>query len=164
MIIKLIIILNLLISIILILTKTPLKANITILLQTILITLITNLINKTSWISFIIFILYVRGLIIIFLYISRIAFNELNLNKKFNNIIIKIIFIYIIILFIKNSITKENFQFENNILFEDNKYLLNIFYIPNNLIIYFIILILLFILIIIIWLLKNKKGPLRQKL
>ena len=164
MIIKIILITNLIISLTLITIKSPLKSNIIILIQTILITLITNLINKTSWISFIIFILYVRGLLIIFLYISRIAFNELNTNKKNKNFIIKLILIFIIIYNLKNSLIKENFNYENNYLFEDNKYFLNIFLLPNNLIIYFIILILFFILILVIWLLKNKKGPLRQKL
>lgn len=162
--IKLIFFINLLISITLIYSKSPLKSNLIILFQTILISIIINLINKTSWISFIIFILYVRGLIIIFLYISRIAFNELNINKNFKLLILLTILILLIILKFKSLFIKENFNFENKYIFEDNKYFINIFIIPNNLIIYFIILILFFILILVIWLLKNKKGPLRQKI
>lgn len=162
--IKLIFFINLLISTILIYSKSPLKSNLIILLQTILISIIINLINKTSWISFIIFILYVRGLIIIFLYISRIAFNELNINKNLKLLILITTIILIIILKFKSLFIKENFNFENNYIFEDNKYFINIFLIPNNLIIYFIIIILFFILILVIWLLKNKKGPLRQKI
>lgn len=143
--------------------KSPLRANLIILGQSIFLTLIINLINKTSWISFILFILYIGGLIIIFLYISGIAFNELNIIKNYKNIIIKILLIIITTYLIKPLIILENFNFENNYLFEDNFYLINIFILPNNLIIYFILFILFFILILIIWILKNNKGPIRQK-
>lgn len=132
-------------------------------IQTITLTLLINLINKTAWISFIIFILYIGGLIIIFLYISRIAFNELNINKNYKNIIYKILFSSLILLIFKLSINIENINYENKYIFEDNFYLLNIFIIPNNLIIYLIIFILFFILILIIWILKINKGPIRQK-
>lgn len=128
-----------------------------------MLTLIINIINKTAWISFIIFILYIGGLIIIFLYISRIAFNEFNINKNYKNILIKSIFLTIFILYFKLYFNIENFFYENKLLFEDNFNLINIFIIPNNLIIYLIIIILFFILILIIWILKINKGPIRQK-
>ena len=122
-----------------------------------------NIITKTAWISFIVFILYIGGLIIIFLYISRIAFNELNINKNYKIIIYKLIISLILIFYIKLYFNIENFNYENKFIFEDNFNLLNIFIIPNNLIIYLIILILFFILILIIWILKINKGPIRQK-
>lgn len=143
--------------------KSPIRSNLIILIQTITLTIIINLINKTSWISFIVFILYIGGLIIIFLYISRIAFNELNINKNYKNIIYKIIFIFLILIYFKLSLNIENIIYENKFIFEDNSYLLNIFIIPNNILIYIIIFILFFILILIIWILKINKGPIRQK-
>lgn len=154
--------LNLLISFLIINIKSPLSSNLIILIQSILLITLINIINKTSWISFIIFILYIGGLIIIFLYISRIAFNEFNIIKNYKNLIIQFS-IFIILIFIKYKIPiLENFNFENNFIFEDNFFFINIFSNPNNLIIYFIILILFYLLIIIIWILKNNKGPIRQ--
>ena len=94
--------------------------------------------------------MYIGGLIIIFLYISGIAFNEFNIIKNYKNIINKILFILLIRYLIKPLIMVENFNFEDNLFFEDNFYLINIFIIPNNLIIYFILFILFFILILII--------------
>lgn len=132
-------------------------------MQSILLTLIINLIIKTSWISFILFILYIGGLIIIFLYISRIAFNELNINKNYLITLIKLLIIFILFFIINFLFPFEIFNFENNFIYEDNFYIINIFITPNNLIIYFIIIVLFIILILIIWLLKNNKGPIRQK-
>jgi len=68
-----------------------------------------------------------------------------------------------LIFYLKLNLNLENFNYENKFIFEDNFNLLNIFIIPNNLIIYLIILILFFILILIIWILKINKGPIRQK-
>lgn len=101
---------------------------------------------------------------IIFLYISRIAFNEINIIKNYRNLLIKLLFIILLLNYYKNNMILETFKFENNYFFEDNFYLINIFIIPNNLIIYFILFILFFILILIIWILKNNKGPIRQKI
>nr|YP_010048407.1 NADH dehydrogenase subunit 6 [Mollitrichosiphum tenuicorpus]QPK76760.1 NADH dehydrogenase subunit 6 [Mollitrichosiphum tenuicorpus] len=161
--IKMMIMINLMLSTILMNLKSPLSANLIILTQSISLTMLINLINKTSWISFMLFILYVGGLMIIFLYISSIAFNELNINKNYKNILIKMIFILMIFYMMKNFILLENFQLENKFIFEDNFYLINMFLLPNNLMIYFMLMILLFMLILIIWLLKNNKGPIRQK-
>nr|YP_010038648.1 NADH dehydrogenase subunit 6 [Eutrichosiphum pasaniae]QOY44598.1 NADH dehydrogenase subunit 6 [Eutrichosiphum pasaniae] len=160
---KIIILINLLMSSILMIMKSPLSTNLNILIQTISLTMMINLINKTSWISFMLFILYVGGLMIIFLYISSIAFNELNMNKNYKFILIKLTLILIFFYNLKNFIILENFQLENKFIFEDNYYFINMFLMPNNLMIYFMLMILLFMLILIIWLLKNNKGPIRQK-
>nr|YP_009400240.1 NADH dehydrogenase subunit 6 [Floraphis choui]ARW70240.1 NADH dehydrogenase subunit 6 [Floraphis choui] len=163
MLIKMILLMNLLSSIIIITLKSPLKSNLMILFQTILLTMMINLINKTSWISFMIFILYIGGLMIIFLYISSISFNEININKNYLNNIFKLILMIIIIYWFKIFMLMENFKFNNNFLFEDNFFMMNMFNSPNNLMMYFIMMILFIMLILIIWMLKFNKGPIRQK-
>nr|YP_009400318.1 NADH dehydrogenase subunit 6 [Floraphis meitanensis]ARW70370.1 NADH dehydrogenase subunit 6 [Floraphis meitanensis] len=163
MLIKMILLMNLLSSIIIITLKSPLKSNLMILFQTILLTMMINLINKTSWISFMIFILYIGGLMIIFLYISSISFNEININKNYLNNIFKLILMIIIIYWFKIFMLMENFKFNNNFLFEDNFFMMNLFNSPNNLMMYFIMMILFIMLILIIWMLKFNKGPIRQK-
>nr|YP_009940102.1 NADH dehydrogenase subunit 6 [Hamamelistes spinosus]QNV49430.1 NADH dehydrogenase subunit 6 [Hamamelistes spinosus] len=161
---KLIIMINLMLSISLTMMKSPLKSNLIILSQSIMLTLMVNLINKTSWISFMIFILYVGGLMIIFLYISSIAFNEMNINNNnYKILIMKMILIFFLIYLIKNFMNLENQHYQNKFNFEDNYYFINMFMLPNNMLIYIIMLILFFMLILIIWLLKNNKGPIRQK-
>nr|AKM69975.1 NADH dehydrogenase subunit 6 [Thripsaphis sp. YW-2015] len=160
---KFIIFINLIFSMMLTSMKSPLNSNLIILCQSISLTMMINLINKTSWISFMLFILYIGGLMIIFLYISSIAFNEFNYTKNFKKIIMKLILILLLIFNLSKQFSLENFKFENNFMFEDNFYLINLFMMPNNLIMYFIMFILFFMLILIIWMLKNNKGPIRQK-
>nr|AKM70193.1 NADH dehydrogenase subunit 6 [Chaitophorus saliniger] len=161
--IKIIMMINLINSMMLTMMKSPLMANLLILMQSITLSIMINLINKTSWISFMLFILYVGGLMIIFLYISSIAFNEINLNKNFKLLIMKTLLILMMSYHLKMTYILENFKFENNYMFEDNFFIINMFNIPNNLMIYFIMMILFFMLILIIWMLKINKGPIRQK-
>nr|AGN73956.1 NADH dehydrogenase subunit 6 [Pterocomma pilosum]AGW80610.1 NADH dehydrogenase subunit 6 [Pterocomma pilosum] len=160
---KFILMTNLIMAIMLTMMKSPLSSNLIILIQTMTLTMMINLINKTAWISFMIFILYIGGLMIIFLYISSIAFNELNINKNYKNMIFKLMLIIMMINFFKNSFNMENLNYENKFMYEDNFYFLNMFMLPNNLMIYMIMIILFFMLILIIWLLKINKGPIRQK-
>nr|QUO99345.1 NADH dehydrogenase subunit 6 [Melanaphis sacchari] len=162
-IIKFILLINLFMAIMLTMMKSPISSNLIILIQTMTLTMMINMIMKTSWISLMIFILYIGGLMIIFLYISSIAFNELNINKNYKKFFLKLIFTLMLIFYIKLNLNLENFSFENKFIFEDNYYLMNMFMLPNNLMIYFIMLILFFMLILIIWMLKINKGPIRQK-
>nr|YP_009711633.1 NADH dehydrogenase subunit 6 [Aphis glycines]QGA47175.1 NADH dehydrogenase subunit 6 [Aphis glycines] len=160
---KFILMTNLIMAILLTMMKSPISSNLIILIQTMTLTLMINMINKTAWISFMIFILYIGGLMIIFLYISSIAFNEFNINKNYKNILFKLILMMIFMLNFKLYFNLENFMYENKFIYEDNFNLLNMFMLPNNLMIYFIMLILFFMLILIIWMLKINKGPIRQK-
>nr|BCM73192.1 NADH dehydrogenase subunit 6 [Chaetosiphon fragaefolii] len=160
---KFILLTNLMMAIMLTMMKSPISSNLIILIQTMTLTLMINLINKTAWISFMIFILYISGLMIIFLYISSIAFNELNLNKNYKNMMFKLIIILSMMFYFKTSFNMENMNYENKFMFEDNFYMMNMFMLPNNMLIYMIMFILFFMLIMIIWLLKINKGPIRQK-
>nr|YP_010571646.1 NADH dehydrogenase subunit 6 [Aphis coreopsidis]UZH32906.1 NADH dehydrogenase subunit 6 [Aphis coreopsidis] len=162
-ILKFILLTNLIMAILLTMMKSPISSNLIILFQTIMLTLMINMINKTSWISFMIFILYIGGLMIIFSYISSIAFNEFNINKNYKNMMLKLILLTMFMWYMKLYFSMENFNFENKFMFEDNFNLLNMFMMPNNLMIYFIMMILFFMLILIIWMLKINKGPIRQK-
>nr|YP_009675766.1 NADH dehydrogenase subunit 6 [Aphis citricidus]QDD68881.1 NADH dehydrogenase subunit 6 [Aphis citricidus] len=160
---KFILMTNLIMAILLTMMKSPISSNLIILMQTMILTLMINMINKTAWISFLIFILYIGGLMIIFLYISSIAFNEFNINKNYKNILLKLILLTMFIFYFKLNFNMENFYYENKFIFEDNFNLINMFMMPNNLMIYLIIFILFFMLILIIWMLKINKGPIRQK-
>nr|YP_009400279.1 NADH dehydrogenase subunit 6 [Nurudea yanoniella]ARW70279.1 NADH dehydrogenase subunit 6 [Nurudea yanoniella]QBK84296.1 NADH dehydrogenase subunit 6 [Nurudea yanoniella] len=163
MLIKMIMWINLMMSMTLIILKSPLKSNLLILFQTIMLTMMINLINKTSWISFMIVILYIGGLMIIFLYISSIAFNEINMHFNYKNIIKNLMIMSMFMYYMKPLMLMENFKF-NNLLFEDNFFMINMFNTPNNMMMYFIMMMLFTMLILIIWLLKFNKGPIRQKI
>nr|YP_009050424.1 NADH dehydrogenase subunit 6 [Lobocla bifasciata]AIC37419.1 NADH dehydrogenase subunit 6 [Lobocla bifasciata] len=57
--------------------KHPLSMGLLILIQTLLICLISGMIMKTYWFSYILFLTFLGGLLVLFIYISSIASNEL---------------------------------------------------------------------------------------
>nr|APX40080.1 NADH dehydrogenase subunit 6 [Orestia punctipennis] len=69
-------------SFIMILMKHPLTCGMILMFQTILIALITGMMNYNFWYSYILFLIMIGGLLILFLYMTSIASNE---KFKFNN-------------------------------------------------------------------------------
>uniref|UniRef100_UPI0030FECDE7 NADH dehydrogenase subunit 6 n=1 Tax=Carterocephalus argyrostigma TaxID=1663110 RepID=UPI0030FECDE7 len=65
------------ISIIMLYLKHPLSLGLMILFQTLLICLISGIIINTYWFSYILFLTFLGGLLVLFIYVSSIASNEL---------------------------------------------------------------------------------------
>nr|YP_009439686.1 NADH dehydrogenase subunit 6 [Yanocephalus yanonis]ATG83159.1 NADH dehydrogenase subunit 6 [Yanocephalus yanonis] len=65
-----------LISTLISIVKTPLSMGILLLLQTTIATMLISYTSKSSWMSMIMFLMFVGGLLIIFMYMSSIASNE----------------------------------------------------------------------------------------
>nr|YP_010022482.1 NADH dehydrogenase subunit 6 [Cathayia obliquella]QON98849.1 NADH dehydrogenase subunit 6 [Cathayia obliquella] len=55
----------------------PLSMGISILLQTLLICLLSGMLIKTYWFSYILFLTFMGGLLVLFIYVSSIASNEM---------------------------------------------------------------------------------------
>lgn len=148
--------------------NNPLIIRLILILQTILLNLIIGKIYFTFWFSYIIFLIFIGGLFILFIYILSIIYNNLIFIKKLKYLSFIRIFIFIIIAL---SIFFNNFFFFNydliNIdtqitLKENYLNIIKFFNFPNN-IINLIIIIYLFILIIIVVKITNfLKGPIRS--
>ena len=134
----------------LLITETPIITIILIIRVALLIGLITHL-TLSAWFGFIIFLLYVGGILVVFLYFSSLIPNQKFYNKWIIPLFITII---IILIFIKNSITLIKpalITSENLILyFYNNLFLTNFF-----------IIFLFVLLLIVVKLTNNKKWPLR---
>lgn len=150
----------------------PLSLLIIILIQTFILILIIGIISNSFWFSYILFLVFIGGLLILFTYIVSLIYNEkFNIKIKNNNFIIIIIItltILIIIYFYPNfNILNNNelLNYNSTINFTETPfiYLIKIFNLPNNLITLFIIRYLFFILIIIIKLTNFHYGPFRVK-
>lgn len=141
----------------------PISLGLILLLQTICISIITGLINFNFWFSYILFLVIIGGLLILFIYITRVASNE---KFKFSTILIlpptvRAIFIIIINLDITNIYLKinETLKFNYNIpTFLLNKY----FNFPSSRMALFLIIYLLLTLVVIVKLTKKNIGPIRQ--
>ena len=141
----------------------PINIGITLLTQTIIIAILIGLISYSSWFSYILFLVFLGGILVLFIYITRIASNEIFKKRNYiYSIIIIIIVLAIIIIFLDPFI----FNININYSFIHNTNLPTIVISPlyNNpisLITVFIVLYLLLTLIVIVSLTKFNKGPLR---
>nr|YP_010282314.1 NADH dehydrogenase subunit 6 [Xanthabraxas hemionata]UHM24977.1 NADH dehydrogenase subunit 6 [Xanthabraxas hemionata] len=111
-----------LISIIMIFMNHPLSIGLMILLQTMLMCMLSGMMIKTYWFSYILFITFLGGLLVMFIYVSSVASNELY-NTSLN---MKLIIMFIILMIMINQIylyLNENLNwmnFNNNMMDNDN--------------------------------------------
>nr|WEV93888.1 NADH dehydrogenase subunit 6 [Tylostega tylostegalis] len=119
----------------------PLSMGLMILCQTLLICLISGIILPTYWFSYILFLTFLGGLLVLFIYVSSIASNELfkiSFNLKFYFIII--ISLSIIFSFMNmNNLNWLNFNFNlemknffDMMLFFNNENKINLSKLYNN--------------------------------
>lgn len=134
-----------------------------LIIQTILTSILTGIIINTFWISYILLIRILRGALVLFIYISRVASNEKFLNKPWIwRLTIIVIFIRILFLFLEEKIIIKNNYLGIEIInevFPLNK----IFNIKN---IYIIILVIYLLITIIVstHLVNIFEGPIRIKI
>lgn len=153
-------------------TNHPISIGLILLIQTLLTCLITGFSTKSFWFSYILFLIFIGGILILFIYIASLASNE-KLNFSFSTflkispIIITIIFILLSDKFWlrPNFFNNELSNFLNfSILIKENFLSTSKIYdTPNNWIIIFLINYLLLNLIIIVKITNSFLGPLRAK-
>lgn len=151
----------------------PISIGLIILIQTLIICLTIGIIIKTYWFSYILFLTFLGGLLVLFIYVSRIASNEifiLSLKNKLFIIIIIISTIFLIIIFYNNL---KWINFSNNLIENDNyiniyifdnrnKINLNKLYNNHNFLIIILLVIYLFITLVAVVKITNIfYGPLR---
>lgn len=149
----------------------PISIGITLLIQTILTCILTGIITKSFWFSYILFLIFIGGILVLFIYISSLAPNEkFNLDIKIITQLILIILMVLILInldnfiFNLNQISYEREKFDTtNLLKENFLSSSKIYDLPNNYIVIFIINYLLLNLIIIVKITNIYQGPLRAK-
>ena len=144
-----------------------------LLIQTIIIRIITGIIIKTFWFSYVLFLVFVGGILVLFIYVTSLASNEIF------NVSIKIITIAFFILVILNfnflffDKTLNLFLFESfdriNLdlikrFYQENLLTINKLYnFPINLITIILIIYLFLTLIAVVKITNIFEGPLRPK-
>nr|UER94219.1 NADH dehydrogenase subunit 6 [Pachliopta aristolochiae] len=152
----------------------PISMGFLILLQTLLTCIILGMINYTYWFSYILFLVFMGGLLVLFIYVSSIASNEL-FNFNFfmkNSIIIMFLIISLLSMFYMNNLNWMNFFFNydmNNFLnlfiFFNNENKINISKMYNNQIYFLMIMMIIYLFITLIAVVKITNifyGPLRS--
>nr|YP_010287413.1 NADH dehydrogenase subunit 6 [Pingasa rufofasciata]UKT61744.1 NADH dehydrogenase subunit 6 [Pingasa rufofasciata] len=128
----------LMISFIMIFLNHPLSIGLMILMQTLLMCLLSGMLIKTYWFSYILFLTFLGGLLVMFIYVSSIASNELfNLSFKMKMLMMILLLILmsnqiIIYLFNYNYINMNWMNFSNNMSEMDKFSLIKFFNDENN--------------------------------
>lgn len=143
--------------------KHPLSIGLILLLQTIFSCIACRLILRSYLLSYILFLIFVGGILILFIYISRIASNE-KFVFSIKLIFINLLFLLILIIFIGKielRIIKSDDQiFEFN---EFSSFILNKLYIfPYGNITLIMVIYLLFSIIVVVNIISLKSSPLRR--
>nr|UPU95831.1 NADH dehydrogenase subunit 6 [Monochroa sp.] len=153
----------------------PLSMGFMILTQTLLTCIITGMIIKTYWFSYILFLTFLGGLLVLFIYVSSIASNEMFFSsiymKLFN--IASIMIIFILSMFLMNNINWMNFInnsdmmifFNNLIFFNNNEIKINLSKLYNNQTFILMMMLIIYLFITLIAVVKITNifyGPLRS--
>lgn len=144
----------------------PLSMGLTLLIQTVLISLSAGLITYTYWFSYILFIIFLGGILVLFIYVTSLASNE-SFSFSYSSLFFSTLLIFILtplsILWdplISETIT--NLPLSSLVSNSSNVFIIRWIY-STNLINFtlFIILYLLLTLIVVVKISNLFKGPLR---
>nr|UPX88717.1 NADH dehydrogenase subunit 6 [Aphodius pedellus] len=160
---------SLLMSMLLIVFKHPLSMGLTLLIQTIMVSLSVGFFSLSYWYSYILFLVMIGGMLVLFIYMTSVASNEMFVYSSYIMIASWILLIFMLITYFM----MDNFSiYINNINLESSNYLTNTLNLnlsmnkylmfPTNFINYMIIMYLLITLIAVVKITDIKQGPLRQ--
>nr|UYB77585.1 NADH dehydrogenase subunit 6 [Philonthus lomatus] len=158
--------LSLFLSTMFIFLSHPLSMGMTLLSQTILIALITGMMNINFWFSYILFLIMVGGMLVLFIYMTSIASNEKFMFSNYLSILFIIMLmssVMIYLLFDNNLLSLMNFSSSMNNSYMFTLNLSKFFNYPSNIILFLMIIYLFFTLIAVVKITNINFGPLRQK-
>nr|QXF68488.1 NADH dehydrogenase subunit 6 [Hierodula zhangi] len=144
----------------------PLSMGLILFLQTICMCLISGLMSLSFWFSYVLLLIYLGGMLVLFMYVTSLASNEMFFYS--NKILFTIIFLPLI--FIYMYITHPNYpsnmyeNMENSLTLSliPNNFLLKMYNQPINMITILIASYLFLTLIAVVKIINIYKGPLRQ--
>nr|YP_009742416.1 NADH dehydrogenase subunit 6 [Caloptilia theivora]QID90524.1 NADH dehydrogenase subunit 6 [Caloptilia theivora] len=152
----------------------PLSMGLMILLQTILICLMSGMMINTYWFFYLLFLTFLGGLLVLFIYVSSIASNEMFL-KFYNFLIITLSSMLLILItnyfFFNNLnwmnlvINNEMMELNNNFMFFNNDSKINLTKLYNNKTFFFMMMMIIYLFITLVAVVKITNifyGPLRS--
>nr|AYW52127.1 NADH dehydrogenase subunit 6 [Harpalinae sp. 3 ACP-2013] len=152
----------------------PLSMGLILLIQTILISLVSGMFSYSYWFSYILFLVMIGGMLVLFIYMTSLASNEMfNFSTKISIFIMMMMILmtmtYLVIDYMMiNPLFKNSNMMEtmNNMLNLKNENILSLNMIynkPNNMITLMLVNYLFLTLIAVVKITDINYGPLRQK-
>nr|YP_010598431.1 NADH dehydrogenase subunit 6 [Pachymantis bicingulata]UIX55388.1 NADH dehydrogenase subunit 6 [Pachymantis bicingulata] len=157
---------SLLLSMIFLFLNHPLSMGLILFLQTISICLISGSMSLSFWFSYVLLLIYLGGMLILFMYITSLASNKMFSYSNYFFLILMffpltLVMIYYLNLFNFMNLTEnmENWLMSNML---SNNFLLKMYNQPINIITILIATYLFLTLIVVVKIINIFKGPLRQ--
>nr|YP_010398707.1 NADH dehydrogenase subunit 6 [Hylemya nigrimana]UQK95126.1 NADH dehydrogenase subunit 6 [Hylemya nigrimana] len=150
--------------------KHPLSMGLTLLIQTTLVCLTTGLMTKSFWFSYILFLVFLGGMLVLFIYVTSLASNEMfsfSIKLLLTSLMIFTLMILILFFMDKNMLLQySNSEIQlncsiNSYLMENSLALNKLYNYPTNLLTIMLMNYLLITLIIVVKITNLFKGPLR---
>nr|YP_010132039.1 NADH dehydrogenase subunit 6 [Periscepsia handlirschi]QQD89773.1 NADH dehydrogenase subunit 6 [Periscepsia handlirschi] len=150
--------------------KHPMTMGLTLLIQTLLICLYSGLITKSFWFSYILFLIFIGGMLVLFIYMTSLASNEMfsfSLKLMIYCLIMFSILTFILFMIDKNmwmhfkNLELKSIYNLNSYLTENSLTLNKLYNYPNNFLTILLMNYLLITLIAVVKITKLFKGPLR---
>nr|QNE85947.1 NADH dehydrogenase subunit 6 [Calopteryx splendens] len=147
------------------LMKHPMSMGIVLMAQTLLICLFTNSLAQNAWFSYILFLVFMGGMLVLFIYLTSVASNELFGKKNYKAIISWVVVMMLLLpamwvlepLMLTNS--SENAK---SMKIEGMVNLTSMFNYPYNLMTIAVIVYLFLTLIVVVKITESHSGPLRM--
>lgn len=154
--------------------KHPLAIGLILLVQTLLICLISGILTKTFWFSYVLFLVFLGGILVLFIYVTSLASNEIfTFSTKifFINLFILLLFIFSLFFIDKSLILSYTINYDLEAVssikafLKENIFTLNkIYNFPLNLVTIILIIYLFLTLIAVVKITNVFEGPLRPKI
>nr|UKM30535.1 NADH dehydrogenase subunit 6 [Acisoma panorpoides] len=141
----------------------PMNMGIMLLLQTLMLCVLISLMSYNSWFSYILFLVFLGGMLVLFIYMTSIASNELFKKSLYIPIIMYLMIIMLVslMLMMDPSLSIKMIT-ESTINSETSKMIMTPLYNnPSSLITIFMVLYLFLTLIVVVSITSFNKGPLR---
>nr|AVN67415.1 NADH dehydrogenase subunit 6 [Eublaberus distanti] len=143
----------------------PLAMGFILLIQTTLISIITGLLSQSFWFSYVLFLIFIGGMLVLFIYVSSLASNELfHLSLKLSMLSMLMVFIMSLIYMKMNFTNLQNQEMNMfNYMFNDlTTPLIKLYNQPTNIITIMLAIYLFLTLIAVVKITNIFSGPLRQ--
>nr|AVN68203.1 NADH dehydrogenase subunit 6 [Melanozosteria sp. Cairns, Australia] len=147
----------------------PLAMGLVLLMQTVLMCLMSGILSQSFWFSYILFLIFLGGMLVLFIYVTSLASNEMfYLSMKMIMMIMIIMVLILTTLYINNiniQINNTEMMMYDYILPTENELinsLLKLYNKPTNMITIMLASYLFLTLIAVVKITNISKGPLRQ--
>nr|YP_010390396.1 NADH dehydrogenase subunit 6 [Ctenocephalides canis]UPV72717.1 NADH dehydrogenase subunit 6 [Ctenocephalides canis] len=163
---KLLFLMGILYSLIFFMVIHPLSLGLMLIIQTIWTSMFIGLISKTFWFSYILFISFIGGMLILFIYMTSISNIEYFSMSMYKTLFILLLMTFSIYIYYNKNLL---LTFNNNMMNDFNSNLLiynfnlnKLYNFPNNLLTIMLIIYLLISLICVVKITDTFYGPLRK--